>query len=1090
VSIYDIVTNRGAAEEDAAASKRRRRDASPSTRNKEGTKTKRKGGNDDDEAIPGTELYRAYACPSAHVTYGPGGQARVQRVVSMKGHVLGDVPAGVVSVPATLMEPCESKLTAADHLQSLSNGELVALAAETGTVDMHLLHPSDIALAPVQSFHVHSQWVSRLQAAPGLDGFYSASTDGSMLLTHAEKGEVLQSLSPQMVGGLRKPIFTFDADDLHCMVAYPMGRKVHVWSSITGVCHATLTEHEATVTQVALNPLQHEVVTLQADKTIKVWDTRMWKVCDTIVDKRTRHPENVLSTIGCIPQRGLLLSASASLIGWRSRVAQEYVDAGIQGPIRANAAKPRLDGSAGPDSGDMPVAAEDPAGAAVCHINPIVAAIVAPVSGHIVVLDRKKAIVWSLTDHKPLAQWHWPLDSTPLAALLDPAELRLLVGSDEGGVRWLNYCCGHVTRELKHTFPAVGVGAVAHLHQAAPPLTAAAVGRHVGLWLDGLTHARPEAPQLSAQVPVECGSVVGITWPTGSMPSMGSSLIVATASGTTLVYTMSNMAVAFRVPPPEVMGNGEGTFDLVPGLMASAHHNGAIRLLAFERDSLCVSVGYFGAAHTKAETIASSVYLSKRAGWAMGDTCGRISVFRIGDLNAGFRNDKLFSLRRSGQLSEADVVDRHVDLSACWTAHPGQTVASLAYVEARKELISAGADCAVRVWNIAAMRLVAELGGRQDGIPRSFEAGPGSKDFDTHAFTQANGPSAPAGGAKLAVDYSVGVPKPGTASHALLTSALDQSPPTSTVGHFLLGRRSEFSPGQLPRHAATPHPNQARVPRPQPTPGVTPPEASPIATRQASPELAHTTDPQSKQRARRGFHLPALGGPARRLFSRARTSGGMGSGGIAMEPPAVADDATASAQGSVGRRRFNRSDLDALENQDPPPALSGAVLAEATSSPPLPPPGRFSPLGRQSPASPRGVGSPKSTSLGSPAMSPRGRREVDDSPRVTSVRERPSAVGMSDLDAQVWQAHDMLCRVSRRTQRLRCDLPSVEAPLVSGTVQAHLGEVARVREGKLHDDTSSLKASHGGGFRGLALPNFTIPKAGTHTKSRDRNGLQ
>ena len=98
---------------------------------------------------------------------------------------------------------------------------------------------------------------------------------------------------------------------------------------------------------------------------------------------------------------------------------------------------------------------------------------------------------------------------------------------------------------------------------------------------------------------------------------------------------------------------------------------------------------------------------------------------------------------------------------------------------------------------------------------------------------------------------------------------------------------------------------------------------------------------------------------------------------------------------------------------------------------------------------------------------------------------------MADLDAQVWRAHDMLCRVSRRTQALRSDLPSVEAPLVSGTVQAHLGEIARVKEGKLHDDSSMLKASHGGGFRGLRLPSFAVPKENKNAipKPRDRGTL-
>jgi hypothetical protein len=96
------------------------------------------------------------------------------------------------------------------------------------------------------------------------------------------------------------------------------------------------------------------------------------------------------------------------------------------------------------------------------------------------------------------------------------------------------------------------------------------------------------------------------------------------------------------------------------------------------------------------------------------------------------------------------------------------------------------------------------------------------------------------------------------------------------------------------------------------------------------------------------------------------------------------------------------------------------------------------------------------------------------------VPTTPALIGSSGElpsgeDEKLWREHAMLLKVSRRTQAIRRDLPPVEAPLVSGTVQSHLGEVARIRENRLHDAASPTKASHGGGFRGLDLPHFAVP---------------
>ena len=102
--------------------------------------------------------------------------------------------------------------------------------------------------------------------------------------------------------------------------------------------------------------------------------------------------------------------------------------------------------------------------------------------------------------------------------------------------------------------------------------------------------------------------------------------------------------------------------------------------------------------------------------------------------------------------------------------------------------------------------------------------------------------------------------------------------------------------------------------------------------------------------------------------------------------------------------------------------------------------------------------------------------------RPLSPPVRPLARTVADDKA--WHEYELLCLVSRRTQAVRRELPPVEAPLVSGTVQSHLGEVARIREGRLHDAASSLKASQGGGFRGLDLPAFEVPKEEADTKKR------
>ncbi|XRB12060.1 EF-hand domain-containing protein [Pseudoscourfieldia marina] len=135
---------------------------------------------------------------------------------------------------------------------------------------------------------VHSNWVTRVLFIEHNDTLISSSLDGTINVSDFSKRTVKWSTRAHSGG-----VNSF----LHCrafnfIASCGTEREVMLWNPFTGRRSGILTGHTASVLDICLNERETLLFSLCADKSIKVWDIRMNRCIQTIVDKENLIPEN------------------------------------------------------------------------------------------------------------------------------------------------------------------------------------------------------------------------------------------------------------------------------------------------------------------------------------------------------------------------------------------------------------------------------------------------------------------------------------------------------------------------------------------------------------------------------------------------------------------------------------------------------------------------------------------------------------------------------------------------------------------------------------------------------------------------------
>ena len=172
---------------------------------------------------------------------------------------------------------------------------------------------------------IHDGWVHALARcdagdAPGTPGFVaSGGADCCLRLTDLATGACFKTFGPNAqtsnphVKAIHAVAFCAST---RCVFTGGDDRVVRVWTPLSNGPSATLLGHDHTVCDILAVPEEHQVLTLDVSKTIRVWDVRTNRCAQTFRDAQTYHPEDRLGRLTFDAKRRQLVSGGVQPKTW------------------------------------------------------------------------------------------------------------------------------------------------------------------------------------------------------------------------------------------------------------------------------------------------------------------------------------------------------------------------------------------------------------------------------------------------------------------------------------------------------------------------------------------------------------------------------------------------------------------------------------------------------------------------------------------------------------------------------------------------------------------------------------------------------
>eukprot|EP00192_Tetraselmis_astigmatica_P000660 CAMPEP_0117689666 /NCGR_PEP_ID=MMETSP0804-20121206/24643_1 /TAXON_ID=1074897 /ORGANISM="Tetraselmis astigmatica, Strain CCMP880" /LENGTH=1073 /DNA_ID=CAMNT_0005502517 /DNA_START=57 /DNA_END=3278 /DNA_ORIENTATION=+ len=162
---------------------------------------------------------------------------------------------------------------------------------------------------------LHTDWVSNAKYIPDLAGIVTSSLDKTLAIVDVER-----RVETKRMIGHTKGVHAFEWTALYKFVASAgMDRKVMLWNPFSCKHIAVLQGHAASVRSVAINERDNQIISMSADKVIKVWDIRNHKCMQTFQDTEVYRPENIISAMKYDQKRRWLVTGNMKLKTWPLR---------------------------------------------------------------------------------------------------------------------------------------------------------------------------------------------------------------------------------------------------------------------------------------------------------------------------------------------------------------------------------------------------------------------------------------------------------------------------------------------------------------------------------------------------------------------------------------------------------------------------------------------------------------------------------------------------------------------------------------------------------------------------------------------------
>ena len=178
--------------------------------------------------------------------------------------------------------------------------------------------------------HTHWGWITKIKYYEDLNMLLSSSLDGFI---HMHNLDDLAYKAKRTFNLHQKGINSFVYSVKHKQVA-SCGEERHIilWEPYTLQQLAYLNGHNTSVSHLDINEERNHLISLGTDKVVKIWDTRHYECIQTIIDRMTYRPEDILSALTYDPVTHNILVCSIVIKFWPFKT-QEEIKTSHEAPV-------------------------------------------------------------------------------------------------------------------------------------------------------------------------------------------------------------------------------------------------------------------------------------------------------------------------------------------------------------------------------------------------------------------------------------------------------------------------------------------------------------------------------------------------------------------------------------------------------------------------------------------------------------------------------------------------------------------------------------------------------------------------------------
>ena len=310
--------------------------------------------------------------------------------------------------------------TALEYFTSESGQESILLGLRNGSMQLYHLSNALSGMRAVldvaYTYPIHAAnkmntssdcAISKIKLSQYLQGAITGSWDGMVKITNLDTGHVVRNFH-----GHQKSVFALDwSESLKIIATCGTERSVLIWNPFINKPVFKLQGHNASLVNVAINDKDFQVITLSADKCIKVWDVRTFRCMQTLCDNTHYQSESKYFALAYDPVRHSIVTGSTFPIAWPMRKISAKFPATYMG-----------------------------------HTKPCVDLLIS-YFGHVVSADAEMVMAWDLETGQRISAFNASrimpdAQSRITAVTLDETGRRLLTGTHTGQLMMWNYLNG------------------------------------------------------------------------------------------------------------------------------------------------------------------------------------------------------------------------------------------------------------------------------------------------------------------------------------------------------------------------------------------------------------------------------------------------------------------------------------------------------------------------------------------------------------------------------------------------------------------------------------------------------------------------